>query len=93
MVRQLAPGPHGVPIEVYCFSKETEWVTYEAFQSEVFNHLFGVLPEFGLRAFQERSGSDLPRRENLVRQTLGGRIPTPGSTPASIGSPDTDGLD
>ena len=64
MARQLAPGPHGVPIEVYCFSKDTDWLKYEAFQSEVFNHLFAVLPEFGLRAFQERSGSDLPRREN-----------------------------
>ena len=64
MVRQLAPGPHGVPIEVYCFSNEMDWLRYEAFQSEVFNHLFAVLPEFGLRAFQERSGSDLPRREN-----------------------------
>ena len=66
MVRQLAPGPHGVPIEVYCFSKETDWVRYEAFQSEVFNHLFAVLPDFGLRAFQERSGSDLPPREHPV---------------------------
>ena len=64
MVRQLAQGPHGVPIEVYCFSNETEWIGYEAFQSEVFNHLYAVLPAFGLRAFQERSGSDLPRREN-----------------------------
>ena len=93
MVRQLAPGPHGVPIEVYCFSKETEWVTYEAFQSEVFNHLFAVLPEFGLRAFQERSGSDLPRSVNLVRQSVRHRVPTPGSTPASRGDPDTAGLD
>ena len=64
MVRQLAPGPHGVPVEVYCFSNATEWIEYEAFQSEVFSHLFAVLPAFGLRAFQERSGSDPPRRED-----------------------------
>ncbi|MYB07544.1 MAG: mechanosensitive ion channel [Gemmatimonadetes bacterium] len=63
MVRQLAPGPHGAPIELYCFSNDTEWLSYEAFQSEIFDHLFAILPEFGLRAFQERSGSDLPRRE------------------------------
>ena len=62
MVRQLAPGPHGAPIEIYCFSNDTEWLGYEAFQSQIFEHLFGILPEFGLRAFQERSGSDLPRR-------------------------------
>ena len=64
MVRQLAPGPHGAPIEVYCFSNDTDWVSYEAFQSEIFDHLFAILPEFGLRAFQERSGSDLPRRQD-----------------------------
>ena len=63
MVRQLAPGPHGAPIEIYCFSNDTEWLEYEAFQSEIFDHLFAILPQFGLRAFQERSGSDLPRRE------------------------------
>lgn len=62
MVRQLAPGPHGAPIELYCFSNDTEWLSYEAFQSEIFDHLFAILPEFWLRAFQERSGSDLPRR-------------------------------
>ncbi len=62
MVRQLAPGPHGAPIEIYCFSNDTEWLAYEAFQSLIFDHLFAILPEFGLRAFQDRSGSDLPRR-------------------------------
>ena len=66
MVRQLAPGPHGAPIEIYCFSNDTEWLGYEAFQSEIFDHLFAILPRFGLRAFQERSGSDLPRREEPV---------------------------
>ena len=65
MVRQLAPGPHGAPIEVYCFSNDTEWLSYEAFQSEIFDHLFAILPAFGLRAFQERSGSDLPRRQSV----------------------------
>ncbi|MCY4645273.1 MAG: mechanosensitive ion channel family protein [Gammaproteobacteria bacterium] len=66
MVRQLAPGPHGAPIEIYCFSNDTEWLSYEAFQSKIFDHLFAILPEFGLRAFQERSGSDLPRRRDAL---------------------------
>ena len=69
MVRQLAPGPHGAPIEIYCFSNDTEWLSYEAFQSEIFDHLFAILPEFGLRAFQERSGSDLPRRKEPLSVT------------------------
>ena len=73
MVRQLAPGPHGAPIEIYCFSNDTEWLGYEAFQSEIFDHLFAILPEFGLRAFQERSGSDFPRREEPLSSTGGKR--------------------
>ena len=66
MVRELDPGPHGAPIEIYCFSNDTEWIGYEAFQSEILDHMFAILPEFGLRAFQERSGSDLPRREDPI---------------------------
>ena len=61
MVRHLEPGPHGASIEIYCFSNDTEWLSYEAFQSRLFDHLFAILPEFGLRAFQELSGSDLPQ--------------------------------
>lgn len=72
MVRELDPGPHGTPIEIYCFSRDTEWIGYEAFQSEILDHMFAILPEFGLRAFQERSGSDLPRREDPILE--------PGST-------------
>ena len=75
MVRQLAPGPHGAPIEIYCFSNDTDWLRYEAFQSEVFDHLFAILPDFGLRAFQERSGSDLPRKQEPLS-------PAAGSSPA-----------
>ena len=90
MVRQLAPGPHGVPIEVYCFSRDTDWLEYEAFQSEVFNHLFAVLPEFGLRAFQERSGSDLPRRVNPLGAGDGQLDPPePPPTPSPTRSTDT----
>ena len=89
MVRQLAPGPHGVPIEVYCFSKETDWLKYEAFQSEVFNHLFAVLPDFGLRAFQERSGSDLPPRK-LPVGAGDGLLDPPEPPPTSSPTRNTD---
>lgn len=58
LARQLAPGPQGVPIEVYCFSSDTAWANYEGLQADLFDHLIAVLPEFGLRAFQEPSGSD-----------------------------------
>ncbi|MEJ2204261.1 MAG: mechanosensitive ion channel [Gemmatimonadota bacterium] len=58
LVRQLAPGPQGLPLEIYCFTNDTAWASYEGIQADIFDHLIAVLPEFGLRAFQEPAGSD-----------------------------------
>lgn len=55
MVRMLQPTPEGIPVEVYCFTRETDWVAYEAVQGAVFDHLFAVLSDFGLRAYQRSS--------------------------------------
>ena len=54
-VRSLTPADSGVPIEIYCFSKEVQWVPYEEIQSEITEHLLAVLPSFGLRVFQRCS--------------------------------------
>lgn len=59
LVRQLPPGPEGLPIEVYCFTATTGWGEYEDIQSDIFDHLLAILPEFGLRAFQSPSGGDV----------------------------------
>ena len=61
LVRQLEPGPQGVPIEMYCFSNDTAWANYEGFQADVFDHLISILPEFGLRAFQAPTGKDFAK--------------------------------
>jgi miniconductance mechanosensitive channel len=61
LVRQLAPGPQGLPIEVYAFTAETGWISYEDVQSDVFDHILAMIPEFGLRIFQEPSGADVVR--------------------------------
>jgi len=61
LVRQLDPGPKGVPIEVYCFARETAWAPYEAIQADLFDRILAMVPEFGLRVFQEPSGADLER--------------------------------
>ena len=61
LVRQLEPGPQGVPIEIYCFSNDTAWANYEGFQADVFDHLISILPEFGLRAFQDPTGRDFAK--------------------------------
>jgi miniconductance mechanosensitive channel len=59
IVRQLAPGPEGLPLEIYCFTNTTEWAVYEDIQSDIFDHLMAIIPEFGLRLFQKPAGSDL----------------------------------
>jgi miniconductance mechanosensitive channel len=65
IVRQLQPGPDGLPIEIYCFTNDTNWVNYEGIQSDLFDHITAIVPEFGLRLFQNPAGSDLQalRRE------------------------------
>ena len=58
MVRQLPPGPQGLPLEIYCFTDTVEWPQYEAIQADIFDHMLAILPEFGLRIFQHPSGQD-----------------------------------
>ncbi len=59
MVRQMPPEPTGVPLEIYCFASTIVWAEYEGIQSDIFDHLFAILPEFGLRVYQQPSGWDI----------------------------------
>ena len=59
MVRQLPPGPEGLPIELYCFSNDQVWENYEGIQGDLVDHILAILPEFDLRAFQRPTGRDL----------------------------------
>ncbi|MDE6095096.1 MAG: mechanosensitive ion channel family protein [Muribaculaceae bacterium] len=59
MVRQLQPTPQGIPLELYFFTNTTEWVAYEHIQSDIFNHVYAVVQEFGLSIYQAPSGSDV----------------------------------
>jgi len=59
LARQLAPTDGGLPIEIYAFSSNKNWANYEAIQADIFDHLFAVVQEFDLRAFQKPSGTDL----------------------------------
>ena len=52
MVRQLPPGEKGLPLEIYVFTKTTNWVDFEAIQSDIFDHIMAVVPEFDLKLFQ-----------------------------------------
>nr|WP_304214832.1 mechanosensitive ion channel domain-containing protein [Fredinandcohnia onubensis] len=58
MVRQLAPTENGLPLEIYAFTNDVRWDVYETTQADIFDHLFAVAPEFGLRLFQNPSGHD-----------------------------------
>ncbi len=52
LVRHLQPSEKGLPIQVYVFTKTTEWAKYEDIQADIFDHILAVIPEFGLRVYQ-----------------------------------------
>ena len=59
MVRQLQPSEWGLPIEMYCFSADVNWVPYENLQTEIISYVVAAAPLFGLRMYQAPSGMDL----------------------------------
>ncbi|WP_456276339.1 mechanosensitive ion channel family protein [Bacillus sp. AK128] len=66
LVRQLPPSEHGLPIEIYAFTKDIRWEVYESIQSDIFDHLLAVASEFELKVFQNPSGNDL---KDLIGET------------------------
>ncbi len=71
LIRQLHPTEKGLPLEIYVFTATTNWVEYESIQSDLFDHIFAVLPEFGLRVFQIPSSNDV--REFLMERNIGNK--------------------
>ena len=61
LIRQLPPSERGLPIEIYVFTNITDWVEYEGIQADIFDHLLSVVPEFGLRIFQNPTGKDFKK--------------------------------
>ncbi|MCM3629698.1 mechanosensitive ion channel family protein [Paenibacillus glycanilyticus] len=66
IVRQLAPGENGLPLEIYAFTNDINWAVYEGVQSDLFDHILAVAPEFGLQVFQNPSGHDFSRSASKV---------------------------
>ncbi|AGE16807.1 mechanosensitive ion channel [Serratia marcescens] len=66
MVRQLAPTPEGLPLEIYAFTNTTVWAEYESIQADIFDHILAVIDEFGLRVHQTPTGNDL---RGMLRQS------------------------
>ncbi len=61
LIRQLSPSERGLPIEIYVFTNITDWIEYEGIQADIFDHLLSVVPEFGLRIFQNPTGKDFKK--------------------------------
>lgn len=62
MVRQLPTQGSGLPVELYFFSNDQNWINYERIQADVFDHIYAIAPVFKLRIFQHPSGSDWRER-------------------------------
>jgi len=83
MVRMMEPASDGIPVEVYCFTAVTAWVEYERIQGDIFDHLLAILPELGLRLYQQPSGADFGAmgsqlRESAIQAALAAERERPG---------------
>jgi miniconductance mechanosensitive channel len=59
IVRHLEPTEKGIPVQIYAFSNEQEWASYESVQADIFDHVLAIIPLFELKIFQNPSGDDL----------------------------------
>lgn len=72
IIRQLQPTEKGLPMEIYVFSKEKDWAAYEKLQNDLFDHIFAVIPEFGLKIFQSPAGNDMRTAFQQTQQAAWG---------------------
>jgi miniconductance mechanosensitive channel len=82
LIRQMEPTSKGVGIEIYVFTKDTRWAFYEAIQSDIFDHVLAIVPEFGLRVFQQPGGADFARLGGAQADaaTFGNHLPAHGTS-------------
>ena len=69
-VRQLAPTPDGLPLQLYVFTVETGFVSFEATQADIFDHLLAIIHEFDLRLAQRPLGADFRSGQGAVGPAL-----------------------
>jgi miniconductance mechanosensitive channel len=58
MVRQLPPTDKGLPLEIYCFTLDKEWVDHETIAADIFDHVLATIPSFDLEIFEGPTGKD-----------------------------------
>jgi miniconductance mechanosensitive channel len=61
MTRQLAPTAQGMPLEIYCFSKDKRWQNYEYIIADIFDHMLASVSFFDLELFE------LPNSASLLK--------------------------
>lgn len=59
MVRQQPATDKGLPLEIYCFTTNKDWIPYEHFKASLIEYAIASLPLYGLRAFQSPSGKNI----------------------------------
>ena len=69
MVRQLAPTPSGIPLEIYAFTNTTKWIAYEHIMSDIFDHLIAAVDYFDLEIFELEAGTDIRKVETKTDKT------------------------
>ncbi|MEB3329964.1 MAG: mechanosensitive ion channel family protein [Candidatus Sericytochromatia bacterium] len=66
VVRQTEPTPHGVGLQLYAYARDTHLAAFERVQSDIFDHILAIVPEFELRLFQQPTGADLAGRRDVI---------------------------
>jgi len=69
LVRQLQPSEKGLPLQLYLFLEDNNWVNFENIQSDLFDHFISMLPSFYLEIHQDPSGSDFKK---IINQEVEG---------------------
>lgn len=70
LVRQMDPGVTGLPIEIYCFITTVEWNRYESIQADIIDHIYAILPRFGLFIYQQPSGKDMEALNLILNRKM-----------------------
>jgi miniconductance mechanosensitive channel len=58
LVRQLSPSEKGLPLELYCFTRDKQWIDHENIAADIFDHVLAVVPQFDLEIFESPSGKE-----------------------------------
>ena len=58
LVRIMVPEASGIPLQLYCYTS-TDWTQYEAVQSQLFEHICAVCPDFDLQLYNYPSAEDI----------------------------------